>query len=182
MNPGLAGGSMWTCASPRSAVGRLATSWSDMSASVRSRTIRSRGLHPNLLHGFDLGLDLHAVSDQCAASLQYLVIRQPEILPIDRGLCAERRTRIAPRVVRLSVLFDAQDHLAGGAFDRQITNHVDLVPGARLNTLADEAQFGVLRDIEEVRRLQMRVAIGDAGVDARRVDRHVHGRLREVAV
>jgi len=40
----------------------------------------------------------------------------------------------------------------------------------------------ILRHIEEVGRLEVRVAVGHAGVDAGRVDRHRDGRLREVAV
>ena len=39
--------------------------------------------------------------------------------------------------------------------DRQIAHDIDVGAGSRLDALADETQFGILRDIEEVRRLEM---------------------------
>src|SRR6185295_10498518 len=130
----------------------------------------SGNLRRNLLHGLDLGLDLDFVPDEHTAGLERLVPGQAEVLPIDRGLRRERGADVAPRVLRLAVLFDAKHHLARDAPDRQIADHIDLVTRSCPHALADETQFWMLRDVEEVRRLEMSIAIRHAGLDARGVD------------
>jgi hypothetical protein len=49
------------------------------------------------------------------------------------------------------VLFDMEDDLARVSLNREIAHDVDLGPGSRLDARRDEAQFGKLRRIEEVR-------------------------------
>src|SRR5206468_2036932 len=89
---------------------------------------------------------------------------------------------VAPRVLRLAVLFDAKHHLARDAPDCQIADNIDLVARSWLDALADETQLGILRGVEEVRRLEMSIAVRHACLDARGVDRHCDGGLGEVAV
>src|SRR5439155_24864973 len=103
-------------------------------------------------------------------------------LPIDRGLRRERGADVAPRVLRVAVLFDAKHHLARDAPDCQIANDIDLVTRSWLDARADETQFGILRGVEEIRRLEMSIAVRHACLDARGVDRHRDGGLGEVAV
>src|SRR4029077_9177954 len=165
MNPGPGTGSVIASASPRTA-----------------SIFTSGNLRRNLLHGLDLGLDLDFVPDEDTAGLERLVPRQAEVLPIDRGLRRERGADVAPRVLRLAVLFDAEHHLARDAPDGQIADHIDLVTRSCLDALADEPQFWMLRDVEEVRRLEMSIAVRHAGLDAGGVDRHRDGGLGEVAV
>src|SRR4029450_8580154 len=165
MNPGPGTGSVITSASPRTA-----------------SIFTSGNLRRNLLHGLDLGLDLDFVPDEHAAGLERLVPRQAEVLPIDRGLRRERGADVAPWVLRLAVLFDAEHHLARDALDCQIADDIDLIARSWLDARADETQFGILRDVEEFRRLEMSVAVRDACLDTRCVARHRDGGLGEVAV
>src|SRR6478672_5968490 len=163
---------------PGPGTGRVITSASPRTASI----FTSGNLRRNLLHGLDLGLDLDLIPDEHAAGLERLVPRQAEVLPIDRGLRRERGADVAPRVLRLAVLFHAEDYLARDPPDCQISDDIDLVTRSWLDARAHETQFGILRDVEEVRRLEMSIAVRDACLDARGVDRHRDGGLGEVAV
>src|SRR6478735_8697135 len=104
---------------------------------------RSGDLRLDLLDRFDVGFDVHAVTDHHPAGLQHLVPREPEVLAIDRRLRGERRAHVTPWVLGLAVLFDTEDDLASVSPDREITHDVDLGPGSRLDAPPDEAQFGV---------------------------------------
>src|SRR5436190_12007681 len=163
---------------PGPGTGRVITSASPRTASI----FTSGNLRRNLLHGLDLGLDLGSVPDKHAAGLERLVPSQAEVLPVDRSLRRERGADVAPRVLRLAVLFDAKHHLARDAPDGQIADHIDLVTRSWLDARADETQFGILRGVEEIRRLEMSIAVRDTCLDARGVDRHRDGGLGEVAV
>src|SRR4029079_481296 len=85
-------------------------------------------------------------------------------------------------VLRLAVLFDAEHDLARDAPDGQIADDIYLIARSWPDALADEPQFGMLRDVEEVRRLEMAIAVRHAGLDARGIDCHRDGGLGEVAV
>src|SRR4029079_17657980 len=153
---------------PGPGTGRVITSASPRTASM----FTSGNLRRNLLDGLDLGLDFDLIPDEHAAGLQRLVPRQAEVLAIDRRRRRKRGTDVAPRVLRLAVLFDAKHHLARDAPDCQIADDIDLNARSGLYALADEPQFGMLRDVKEVRRLEMAIAVRHACLDARGVDRH----------
>src|SRR5258705_940422 len=104
-----------------------------------------------LLARSDVGFDVHAVTDHHPAGLQHLVPRESEVLAIDRRLRCERRAHVAPRVLRLAVLFDTEDDFARDSLERQLAHDVNYAFGTRLDALPDEAQFGMLCRIEEVR-------------------------------
>src|SRR6476661_2224704 len=108
MNPGPGAGSVITSASPRTA-----------------SIFTSGNLRRNLLHGLDLGLDLDLVPNEHAAGLERLVPRQTEVLAIDRRRRRKRGADVAPRVLRLPVLFDAEHHLARDTPDCQIADDID---------------------------------------------------------
>src|SRR4029077_11766551 len=169
MNPGPGAGSVITSASART-------------APLSPTAFTSRNLRGGLLHRLDFGLNLDAISDEHAAGLERLIPRQTEVLAIDRRRRRERGADVAPRVLRLAVLFDAKHHLARDAPDCQIADDIDLVARSWLDARADETQFGILRGVEEIRRLEMSIAVRHACLDARGVDRHRDGGLGEVAV
>src|SRR6185503_17234175 len=146
---------------PGPGTGRVITSASPRTASI----FTSGNLRRNLLHGLDLGLDLDFVPDEHAAGLERLVPRQAEVLPIDRGLRRERGADVAPRVLRLAVLFDAEHHLARDTPDCQIADDIDLIARSWLDARADETQLGILRDVEEVRRFERAIAVRHACLD-----------------
>src|SRR5262245_7724860 len=125
MNPGPGAGSVITRASPRAVCisSRSLTVMIVLPAlpvACNYDPVRASGrLHFDLLHRFDFSLDLDAVADHHAARLEHLVPREAEVLPIDRRLRCERRADVAPRVLRLAVLFDTQDDLVRDPLDRQ---------------------------------------------------------------
>src|SRR6185295_13119714 len=98
---------------PGPGTGRVITSASRRTASI----FTSGNLRRNLLHGLDLGLDLDLVPDEQSAGLEGLIPCQPEVFAIDRRRLRKRGADVAPGVLRLAVLFDAECHLAGDAPD-----------------------------------------------------------------
>ena len=113
------------------------------------RGSRSGDFGLDLSHGLDLGLDVHPIADHHATGFERLVPREPEVLAIDRRLRGERRAHVPPRVLRLAMLFDAEDDLARDSLDGEIADDIDLVPGSRLDVFADEPKLGVLRCVED---------------------------------
>src|SRR5207248_3216902 len=73
-----------------------------------------------------------------------------------------------------------QRHLARLAVQRQLSDHAEAVPAARLDAGAGEGDGRVLLDVEEVGRAQVRVALGVAGGNRGRVDLGPDGRAARV--
>ena len=69
---------------------------------------------------------------------------------------------------------------AGDSADRQIAGHAVLVSAPDLDFAAFESDLGVVFHIEEIRVLQVGVAVRVAGPDLFRVDRHFDRRLTGV--
>src|SRR5512140_544073 len=157
---------------PRSRAGRIVIIRS-------SRGARRRGRH--LLDGLDLDLDVDLLAHHHAACLEDLVPGEAEILPVERSLRGEAGALISPRVLRAPRVLDVEDDRKPGAADRQVAGQPEAVVTQRLDLRAFEGELRVPRRVEEVRRLQVRVAVGDARVDAGRVDRHLHLRALRIA-
>ena len=81
------------------------------------------------------------------------------------------------RVIELAIAHDRQRHLTRVALDRQVAGHRVVVGARRLDPGALEGDPRVLLELQEVGRLQVVVALGVVGLDARDVDGHLERRV-----
>jgi DNA-binding transcriptional LysR family regulator len=96
--------------------------------------------------GLDVEVDVDAVADQDAASLEHLIPGESEVLAVDRRLGDEADTLVPPRVLAATTVLDVERYLAPDAANRQLTN------GAVARTYFDQCArlVGELEDAERM--------------------------------
>src|SRR5512140_2413485 len=122
-----------------------------------------------LLHGLELDRDLDLLADEHAARLERGVPDEAELAAVEGRLGGEARALVAPRVLARAGELGVQDDLLLHAVELEVARH----PVARaglLDPARAEGELRVLRDVEEVRGAQVRVAVGHLGVDGGGVD------------
>ena len=132
-----------------------------------------------LLHGLELDRDLDLLADEHAAGLERGVPDEPEVAAVERGLGGEAGALVAPRVLAGAGELGVEDHLALHAVQLEVARHAVARAGL-LDPLRAEGELGVLRDVEEVRGAQVRVAVRHLRVDGGGVDAHVDRGAGEV--
>ena len=115
----------------------------------------------DLLDRLDLDLDVHAVADHHAAGLEHLVPGEPEVLPIDRRLRREPGALVAPRVLGPARVLHVEGDFAQRPANREVADHAQPAVAQALRALALEGQLRMALDVQEVRRLQVRVTVGE---------------------
>ena len=118
----------------------------------------------------DVDLELHLLADGDAARLEHGVEVHAEVLAIDACPSAEARDGLAVGVLRRAEELHVERDRLRDAADRQVPVDDVLALALRLDPRALERDLRVIRDVEEVVRAEVIVAIRVAGVDARDVD------------
>src|SRR3954467_8464883 len=149
---------------------------------VRSSREWSGGLCGRRLDGLHLELDVDAIADEDATCLEQLGPVQAEVLSIEGGRRDEPSALVAPRVLRAAAVLDVEDDLATDVADGEVTRHAVALARHLLDSRAAKLHLREAFDLEEIRRAEMRVALGHAGVDAGDIDGRFDGRLGEIVV
>src|SRR3954470_5257603 len=149
---------------------------------VRSCRDWSGGLCGRRLDGLHLELDVDAIPDEDATCLEQLGPVQAEVLSIEGGRRDESGALVAPRVLRAAAVLDVEDDLPSDIADGEVARHAVALAGHLLDSRAANLHLREALDLEEIRRAEMRIALGHAGVDASDIDGRFDGRLGEVAV
>src|SRR5206468_2572102 len=143
-------------------IGRPATGGDSFTTSG-GRGSAARG---GLLGRLDVDRDRHLVADGDAARLEDLVPGDAVVLAIDLGGGLRAGAHLALRVLDFGRgTLDVEAHLARDAVQGQVAGHLEVTRVHLLDLLRHEADSRVLGDVEEIRALQMRIALLDAGVD-----------------
>src|SRR5262249_41885677 len=122
-------------------------------------------------HRGDLDEDPDLVPEEEAAALERLLPGEPEVLSVDRAAGPQADTVVPPRVALGPLDHRLQLDLAGRIPDREVAEDAEPRSAERLDPRRLEPDLGVALGVEEVRRAQVRVAVGLPRVDAR----HLHG-------
>src|SRR3982751_5447741 len=142
----------------------------------------SGGFCGRRLDGLHLELDVDAIADEDATCLEQLGPEQAEVLSIEGGRRDESGALVAPRVLRAAAVLDVEDDLATDVADGEVARHAVALARQLLDPRAAKLHLREALDLEEIRRAEMRIALGHAGVDAGNIDGRFDGRLGEIAV
>src|SRR5690606_11864550 len=114
------------------------------------------------------------------AGLEDLVPLETEVAAVERRRRREGNPLVPPRVLGLTAVLGVEDHLAGDVPDRERAVDAVAVTAGLLHLGALEPKLGEALHVQEVRRPQVIVAVGYAGIDAAAVDRHLDAAARQV--
>src|SRR5687767_1663819 len=130
-----------------------------------------------LSHELHFRFDSNLVRHQDAARFDHLVPLQSPVTTVDLGVRREAGALLAPRIVAAPFEHAVERDGHGRVPDRQVAENAKPCafrgPGIALEMGAPESDLRMRLGIEEVRRLEVGVAIARAGVDARGVDFHL---------
>src|SRR5258708_7816515 len=146
------------------------------------RSSTSRGMVGRDPNGLHVELDVHALAEHDAAGIERLVPGEAEILSIERRLREKPYSLAAPRVARATTVLDVQRNLAGVTANGEVANDRIVCFGELLDPLATEVDLRKPLHVEEVRRPQVRISIGYARIDARRLDPYLDLRTCHVCL
>src|SRR4051812_12072550 len=112
----------------------------------------------------DVELELDLVGDEDAAGLERGVPGQAPVLAVQRGAALEADPQVAEGVARRAGGLEDDREGLGLALDRQVAGD-DPVVAVAGDRGGDEGDLLVVVCVEEVLGAQVRVTVGDAGVD-----------------
>src|SRR6185437_9615349 len=174
--------SPWFCRNrTHAAVSRLrlpAWAWFELLVLRDEETLR---LPPSGLHELQVERDGDIFADEDTARLESGIPGEAEIFAIDFCYSGEPDSRVAPRVFALRRgPFRFESDWARDAMNGKLPGDLQLIVASPLDAARTERQSGKLFHIEEVRALEVRVALRFACVNRGRVDGSFHARVLDV--